>query len=979
MHLPYNKKAKRATSGVHTNGLKNKKRNATGEPQKGAMQKNSSQKGAARTAFRTSFSVFACIERLKYLFLRFCAFCISVRRCVFVTSLYLALTVLFLYVFKADGFEEVLLYWEAAVSVLIFAVFGTKSEQQTKAHGKKSAALDTELSTNTGLQSAKTDGVNGTQNTNRVPNAAPGSQNEKNQTAARAATTAGNSAAVATATTDISQSTTYTEIDSETPNAKSARANTDIKAHAFIKGVCKVLLVLATTGGVLALLIQLGSSQRSLAEAWMEAARGGSPFGFFSFFAAEIYAVLLLPFVYAAAVRKHGIALCTLFAVNALCVAIIFASQLLLAAACIFVVLPILRGKKWQPFLLPLSTAAVCASLFAIGFVNQKFPETALSFDVSPLMSMVAPDFPLMVHIPGYGYTIGGTKPQNSVSLSPRVIYSVHGKPNQTFYFADNHLKNWTGESWNSFLRENLSVSFEDEEQTEPETAEAHGAETAHGESAPTAQTAQNAPTVNGKTEAVSGGEVTDVRVYFSSQRDSVINQNAATERLTLTLEDDFFSVIPLTSTTVAVELEDSYKESYFSRGGSDTISVVPSLTKGARISLITDTALSQKSAHKDAFADAAKTHAESTTGTPPSTQSEARAQTLTAETTHTPGADGEKTRYYIEETEQKTRSALLANAVSHISPKILSLSTELYAKAASETAAHTESALAPQAALPFAESPFSNQGEPVSAVTRALTEKRYIQAVLDYLKDGFTYALKSPSAPVDTDPFEYFLFTSKTGFCTWYAGAFTLLMQAADIPCRVAEGYRISTDQTGNAKISGTNAHAWAEVYIDGAWRIFEPTPIYTATDPFAFIKEGDRRTQKLVATALDTDYTETKTGITLRDIVRAPLFAKTVFPLIGALALILFALALSVRNSPVQRARKAVRYYRKKGVPSPEETGWLQWKESVSAYAVSESAKKNAQKTHGQNGTQAKAAKKAQNALDAADTLIARTYGNG
>ena len=41
-------------------------------------------------------------------------------------------------------------------------------------------------------------------------------------------------------------------------------------------------------------------------------------------------------------------------------------------------------------------------------------------------------------------------------------------------------------------------------------------------------------------------------------------------------------------------------------------------------------------------------------------------------------------------------------------------------------------------------------------------------------------------------------------------------------------------------------NAHAWPELYLDGDWRIFEPTPPYAQADPFAYTREGDRATRR-------------------------------------------------------------------------------------------------------------------------------------
>lgn len=82
----------------------------------------------------------------------------------------------------------------------------------------------------------------------------------------------------------------------------------------------------------------------------------------------------------------------------------------------------------------------------------------------------------------------------------------------------------------------------------------------------------------------------------------------------------------------------------------------------------------------------------------------------------------------------------------------------------------------------------------------------------------GFVYDLAY--APEEHTP-DYFLFRSRRGICSDYASALTLLARAAGLPARYCEGFAMPQDtynETTKAyDITGSQAHAWTEVYIPG------------------------------------------------------------------------------------------------------------------------------------------------------------------
>ena len=90
----------------------------------------------------------------------------------------------------------------------------------------------------------------------------------------------------------------------------------------------------------------------------------------------------------------------------------------------------------------------------------------------------------------------------------------------------------------------------------------------------------------------------------------------------------------------------------------------------------------------------------------------------------------------------------------------------------------------------------------------------------------GFTYSTEAPS-DAGGDAVAAFL-TQKKGFCIQFSSAMAVMSRALGIPARIAVGFLPGTrdgDSTYSVKL--TDAHAWPELYFEGAgWVRFEPTP---------------------------------------------------------------------------------------------------------------------------------------------------------
>jgi transglutaminase-like putative cysteine protease len=112
---------------------------------------------------------------------------------------------------------------------------------------------------------------------------------------------------------------------------------------------------------------------------------------------------------------------------------------------------------------------------------------------------------------------------------------------------------------------------------------------------------------------------------------------------------------------------------------------------------------------------------------------------------------------------------------------------------------------------------------------SRAGSDGEFVAAVLEYLRtEGFVYSLEPPL--LNKDAVDDFLFNSRSGFCGHYASAFVTLMRAANVPARVVTGYLGGEWNPigGYLILRQSDAHAWAEVWLDGqGWTRVDPTTV--------------------------------------------------------------------------------------------------------------------------------------------------------
>jgi len=99
-------------------------------------------------------------------------------------------------------------------------------------------------------------------------------------------------------------------------------------------------------------------------------------------------------------------------------------------------------------------------------------------------------------------------------------------------------------------------------------------------------------------------------------------------------------------------------------------------------------------------------------------------------------------------------------------------------------------------------------------------------RALAMFRQQPFRYTLQPPL--LGRHSVDDFLFETRSGFCEHYAGAFVVLMRALDVPARIVTGYQGGERNPvdGWWLVRQADAHAWAEVWLDGrGWTRVDPT----------------------------------------------------------------------------------------------------------------------------------------------------------
>lgn len=119
-----------------------------------------------------------------------------------------------------------------------------------------------------------------------------------------------------------------------------------------------------------------------------------------------------------------------------------------------------------------------------------------------------------------------------------------------------------------------------------------------------------------------------------------------------------------------------------------------------------------------------------------------------------------------------------------------------------------------------------------VKSITRdCRSSSEKVIRIQDYLSENYKYSLDVSDIPRGKEFLDYFLFTEKKGYCTYFATACTIFCRIAGIPARYVEGFKMQDKKDANGLyiVSNDMAHAWTEVLVDpdkNIWSIVDAVP---------------------------------------------------------------------------------------------------------------------------------------------------------
>jgi len=110
-----------------------------------------------------------------------------------------------------------------------------------------------------------------------------------------------------------------------------------------------------------------------------------------------------------------------------------------------------------------------------------------------------------------------------------------------------------------------------------------------------------------------------------------------------------------------------------------------------------------------------------------------------------------------------------------------------------------------------------------------SLEDRRAVERVRQFFAKDFSYTLNLDAPRDESTPLADFLLRSRSGHCEYYATATVLLLRAAGIPARYAAGYSVQeySELEERFLVRRRHAHSWALVWVKGAWRDVDTTPV--------------------------------------------------------------------------------------------------------------------------------------------------------
>lgn len=99
--------------------------------------------------------------------------------------------------------------------------------------------------------------------------------------------------------------------------------------------------------------------------------------------------------------------------------------------------------------------------------------------------------------------------------------------------------------------------------------------------------------------------------------------------------------------------------------------------------------------------------------------------------------------------------------------------------------------------------------------------------SVADFYQTNGRYTVVPAQMPEGEDFAVWFTADSMAGYCVHFATSATVMLRAMGVPARYTTGYVVTAKANETVNVTGLNAHAWVEYYMDGfGWIPLEVTP---------------------------------------------------------------------------------------------------------------------------------------------------------
>lgn len=194
-------------------------------------------------------------------------------------------------------------------------------------------------------------------------------------------------------------------------------------------------------------------------------------------------------------------------------------------------------------------------------------------------------------------------------------------------------------------------------------------------------------------------------------------------------------------------------------------------------------------------------------------------------------------------------------------------------------------------------------------------TRQEMADAIGAYVRSSARYDLDTARMSEDAEDFaRWFLEESDTGYCVHFATAAAVLLRGAGIPARYVEGYMVRTEAGEGTVVTGKEAHAWAEYYDGGVWRILEATPAAEETVPVVPMQTQPQVTEPSLPNrpTIPREQEETNLPAAETEAERTPAETpKSLPPWLGRMMAVLLLLSAIPLQAQLRVLRKRKRWY--------------------------------------------------------------------